>query len=207
VPGTVGSIRKLDWDSMRVNFFFTAAPGVLEAMPTSWITSFLLPPGRGADINALVAAFPNLTVIDVGAVIAQVQDLTSKLVRVVQFVFAFALIAGAVVLLAALRATHDERMHELAVLRTLGARNPQLRTAMLSEFVVLGVLSAILAAIGALATGYILAIKVFEISYDPDWLALSGYVLMAVIGVVVCGWLGVRGLLQRTVVDGLRSVA
>lgn len=207
VSGTVGSIRKLDWDSMRVNFYFTAAPGVLEQMPTSWITSFLLPPGRGADINALVAAFPNLTVIDVGAVIAQMQDLTAKLVRVVQFVFGFALIAGATVLLAALRATHDERMHELAVLRTLGARNPQLRTAMLSEFVVLGVLAAILATIGALATGYILATKVFDIFYDPDWLALLGYALLAVIGIVACGWLGVRGLLQRTVVDGLRSVA
>jgi putative ABC transport system permease protein len=207
VAGTVGSIRKLDWDSMRVNFFFTAAPGVLEQMPTSWITSFRLPPGRSADINALVAGFPNLTVIDVGAVIAQVQDLTAKLVRVVQFVFSFALIAGSVVLLAALRATHDERMYELAVLRTLGARNPQLRTAMLSEFVVLGVLSVTLATLGALTTGYVLAIKVFDIQYDPDWLALSGYALIAVVGVVVCGWLGVRGLLQRTVVDGLRSAA
>ncbi|MDB5800403.1 MAG: putative inner rane transport permease [Rhodocyclales bacterium] len=207
VTGTVGSIRKLDWDSMRVNFFFTAAPGLMEDMPTSWITSFLLPPGRGADINAMVSAFPNLTVIDVGAVIAQVQDLTSKLIRVVQFVFGFALMAGAVVLFAALRATHDERMHELAVLRTLGARNAQLRMAMLSEFVVLGVLSATLATIGALATGYVLAIKVFEIAYDPAWLPLLGYVVLAVLGVIVCGWLGVRGLLRKTVVDGLRSVA
>ncbi|MDB5814974.1 MAG: hypothetical protein JWN23_2091 [Rhodocyclales bacterium] len=207
VTGTVGSIRKLDWDSMRVNFFFIAAPGMMETMPTSWITSFRLPPGRDADINALVSAFPNLTVIDVGAVIAQVQDLSAKLIRVVQFVFGFALVAGAVVLFAALRATHDERIHELAVLRTLGARNPQLRTAMLSEFVVLGALSALLASIGALATGYVLAIKVFDISYDPDWLALSGYVLLAIAGVIACGWLGVRGLLQRTVVDGLRSVA
>jgi putative ABC transport system permease protein len=207
VTGAVGSIRKLDWDSMRVNFFFTAAPGLLEQMPTSWITSFQLPAGRGADINAMVSTFPNVTVIDVGAVIAQVQDLSIKLIRVVQFVFGFALIAGAVVLFAALRATHDERMHELAVLRTLGARNPQLRTAMLSEFVVLGVLSTVLATLGALATGYVLAIKVFEIAYEPDWLALSGYAVLAVLGVVMCGWLGVRGLLQRTVVDGLRSVA
>jgi putative ABC transport system permease protein len=176
-------------------------------MPTSWITSFLLPPGRGDDINAMVSAFPNVTVIDVGAVIAQVQDLTSKLIGVVQFVFGFALIAGVIVLFAALRSTHDERMHELAVLRTLGARNPQLRTAMLSEFVVLGVLSSLLATIGAVATGNVLAIKVFEISYDPAWLPLLGYVVLAVLGVVACGWLGVRGLLQRTVVDGLRSVA
>ncbi len=207
VGGTVGSIRKLDWDSMRVNFFFTAAPGVLETMPTSWVTSFRLPLGHDADINALVSTFPNLTVVDVGAVIAQVQYLTAKLIRVVQFVFGFALIAGAVVLFAALRATHDERIHELAVLRTLGARNPQLRTAMLSEFVVLGVLSAALATIGALATGYVLAIKVFEISYDPAWLSLLGYVVLAVTGVIACGWLGVRGLLQKTVVDGLRTPA
>ncbi|MFT3733873.1 MAG: FtsX-like permease family protein [Rhodocyclaceae bacterium] len=205
VKGKVSSIRKLDWDSMRVNFFFSAAPGLLEDKPTSWITSFRLPPGHGADLNALVAAFPNISIIDVGAVLAQVKDLSGKLIAVVQFVFGFALLAGAVVLFAALRATHDERMHEISVLRTLGARNRQLRSAMLSEFVVLGGLSALLASVGALATGYVLASQVFDIPYSPDWLSLLVYLLLAVVAVVVCGWLGVRGLLRRTVVESLRA--
>ncbi|GAB4058637.1 ABC transporter permease [Uliginosibacterium sediminicola] len=207
VSGTVGSIRKLDWDSMRVNFFFSAAPGVLDNLPTSWITSFRLPPGQGATLSALVAAFPNLTVIDVAAIIAQVQDLSARLIRVVQAVFGFALLAGAVVLWSALRATHDERAHELSVLRTLGASNAQLRAAMLSEFLVLGVLASVLACLGALATGQLLAIKVFDIEYRPDWLALVFYVWLAVLAVLALGWLGVRGLLRRTVVDTLRAGA
>lgn len=205
VRGTVGSVRKLDWDSMRVNFFFIAAPGLLDGLSTSWITSFRLPPGKQGTINAMLAQFPNLTVIDVGTMIAQVQDLSAKLIQVVQSVFGFALLAGLVVMWAALRATHDERIHEISVLRTLGARHAQLRVAMLAEFAVLGVLAGVLAIVGALATGYVLAIKVFEIQYSPDWSALLLCLLCVVAGVVLMGWLGVRGLLARTVIDGLRT--
>ena len=116
-------VRKLDWDSMRVNFFFIASPGVLEDFP-DLITSFHLPP-RHDFTTKLVGEFPNLTVIDTAAVIAQVQSMTDKLIVIVQFVFGFAVLAGLVVLYAALQSTHDERDYELAMLRTLGARNRQ----------------------------------------------------------------------------------
>jgi hypothetical protein len=100
---------------------------MLDSQPASYITSFYLPAAQMEFANRLVAAFPNLTVIDVAAVIGQIQGMVEQLIGAVQFVFGFAVVAGVVVLLGALQATHDEREKELAILRTLGARNRQLR--------------------------------------------------------------------------------
>src|SRR5690606_28729836 len=109
--------------------------------------------------------FPNLTVIDVAAVLAQVQAMTDKLIVIVQFVFGFAVLAGLVVLYAALQATHDERGYEFAMLRTLGARNRQVRQAVLAEFLVLGCVAGGLAGLGASAIGWVLAGQVFGMPY------------------------------------------
>ncbi|MFA9440647.1 ABC transporter permease [Uliginosibacterium sp. sgz301328] len=207
VTGKISSIRKLDWDSMRVNFFFTAAPGLLDDYPASYITSFRLPDGKSTFIAQLVGSFPNLSVIDVGQVISQVVSLTDKLISVVQFVLAFALVAGIVVLLSALQATHDERMYELSVLRSLGARRTQLRAAMLAEFAVLGLLAALLAIAAALGIGYSLSTFVFDLKYQPALAGLLGAGLLSALAVTIAGWLGVRGLLRKTVVEGLRAAA
>ena len=196
VEGTVGSVRKLDWDSMRVNFFFTAAPGLLEDYPASFITSFHLNPGQNGVVRDLVAAFPNLSVIDVGAMLAQVENLTRKLISVVQFVFSFALLAGVVVLLAAQQTTHGERAFEVSVLRALGGRNAQVRTALLAEFAALGMLSAILAGVASIAIGYALAEHAFNLAFRPAWGALSLSLLVAAASIVLVGWLGMRGLLK-----------
>lgn len=207
VEGPITSVRKLDWDSMRVNFFFIASPGVLEGYPTSLITSFHLPPSRGDFTATLVNRFPNLTVIDVTAVLAQIQSMMDKLVLVVEFVFGFALVAGVVVLYAALQATHDEREHELAMLRTLGARNRQVRAALLAEFIALGTVAGVLAGAGASGIGWVLAHEVFKMDYAPSALPLLVGVLVGAAGVTLGGWLGVRGLLARPPLASLRAVA
>ncbi|MDQ8021633.1 MAG: FtsX-like permease family protein [Moraxellaceae bacterium] len=207
IEAPVTSIRKLEWDSMRVNFFVTASPGMLEDYPASFITSFHLPEGQDAVVSALVSGFPNLTVIDVAAVLGQVKAMTDRLIQVVQFIFGFALLAGAVVLYAALQATHDERMRELAVLRTLGARNVQLRQAMLAEFAVLGLLAAALAVIATLGIGFVLSEFVFDLPFNPRALTLLLVSLLTAGAITLLGWLGVRKLLHHTVVEGLRAAA
>lgn len=207
VEGAVSSIRKLDWDSMRVNFFFTAAPGLLETYPASFITSFYLPAEHQGVVRDLVAQFPNLTVIDVGAMLAQVESLTRKLVSVVEFVFSFALLAGGIVLLAAQQTTHGERAYEISVLRALGARHRQVRTALLAEFAGLGVMSALLAGAAALAIGYALADQAFNLEFRPAWLPLGLALIASALAIVMVGWLGMRGLLKRTVVEGIRAEA
>ncbi len=207
VEAPLTSVRGLDWDSMRVNFFFIAAGGMLENYPASLITSFHLPDGRQDFITRLVAAFPNLTVIDIVAVLAQVREITGQLIVVVQFVFGFALLAGLVVLYAALQATHDERGYELAMLRTFGARNRQVRQALLAEFFVLGAIAGLLAGIGASAIGWGLAHFVFRTAYVPGLAPVLVAVALGAGGVALGGWLGVRRLLARPPLASLRALA
>src|SRR6266704_1464686 len=116
----VTSVRKLDWDSMRPNFFFITTPALLEGFPVSYVASFHAPAGDALLTLRLSQAFPNLTVIDVSIILRQVQFVMDQLIGAVQLVFLFALGAGVLVLYAALLATQDERTHEAAVMRALG---------------------------------------------------------------------------------------
>lgn len=130
----VVGLRKLNWDSMRVNFFVLTPPELLNGFPASWITSFHLPRENATFVSQLVRAFPNLTVIDVGAILRQLQHIMDQVAQAVQFVFLFTLIAGVIVLYATFATAADERRYELAVMRALGARRDQLRRALLAEF-------------------------------------------------------------------------
>jgi len=206
VEARITSLRKLDWDSMRVNFFVIAAPGMLEDYPASYITSFHLPPAERDFANRLVAAFPNFTVIDVAAVIAQIQSMVDQLIGAVQFVFGFAVVAGVVVLFGALQATHDEREKELAILRTLGARNRQLRAALLAEFAALGLVAGALAGVGASGIGWALGRFVFKLPYAPSGLPVLVGALAGAAVVMLAGWLGTRHLLARPPLESLRSL-
>ncbi|MBP7628378.1 MAG: FtsX-like permease family protein [Zoogloea sp.] len=202
----ITSLRKLDWDSMRVNFFVIAAPGMLDSQPASYITSFYLPAAQMEFANRLVAAFPNLTVIDVAAVIGQIQGMVGQLIGAVQFVFGFAVVAGVVVLLGALQATHDEREKELAILRTLGARNRQLRGALLAEFAALGLVAGALAGVGATGIGWALGHFVFKLPYAPSLLPVLAGSVAGCLVVMLAGWLGTRHLLSRPPLESLRAL-
>ena len=203
--GRITSLRKLEWDSMRVNFFVIAPPGVLEGAPASYITSFHLEPARAAVARDLVAAFPTLTLIDVAAILQQLQDMLAQLGLAVQFVFLFTLAAGLLVLFAALEATLDERTKELAVLRTLGARHRQLRQALTVEFAAMGLVAGLLAVAGAGIMGWALARFLFKLSWLPSPMLLGGALLLSVFGVALSGVLGLAGALRRPVVEALRG--
>ncbi len=190
----VVNLRKVEWDSMQVNFFVIAAPGMLEDFPASYITSFYLPPDRAQAMNALIKAFPNLLLIDVEAMIAQVRHIMDQISQTMSAVFMFTLLSGVAVLYAALLATQDERIHEAAILRTLGADGRYLRRLHLSEFAVLGLLSGLFAALGAVLLGWVLANRVLDIPYQTGitiWLT-GGLGGMCV--VMMAGWLGTRRL-------------
>ncbi|OHC64937.1 MAG: ABC transporter permease [Rhodocyclales bacterium RIFCSPLOWO2_02_FULL_63_24] len=205
VEAVITSLRKLDWDSMRVNFFVMAPPGVLNDFPLSYITSFYLPAGKEGTIPELVRAFPNLTVIDVAAVVRQLHATIDQVARAVQLVFGFAVLAGLAVLYAALQASSDERRHELAVLRALGARSRQLSSALLAEFAALGALAGLLAGIAASLIGWGLARFAFRLDYLPQP-ALWGIGLAAgTLLVVVAGWLGASSMLRQSALPALRA--
>ncbi len=206
VEAEVGSLRELEWDSMNVNFFVVATPGVLDSYPASYITSFHLPASHSAFANDLVARFPNLTVIDVDAILRQFRALMDQLAAAVSVVFGFALLAGVVVLFAAIESTHDERRFELAVLRTLGARDRQLRGSLASEFAILGGVAGLLAAIGALALTMLLAREAFQLPYVPSLgLPALGFAC-SVAAVLATGMLGLRGALRSSALASLRAL-
>jgi putative ABC transport system permease protein len=203
----VTGIRKLQWDSMRPNFFFIATPALLRGFPTSYMTGFHVPP-RDAQLTVrLSRAFPNVTVIDVGAIVRQVQRVMDQLISAVQFVFMFALVAGVLVLYAALLATQDERAQESALMRALGASRAQILAAQRAEFAVLGLAAGVLASAGATAIGWTLATRVFQFDYVWNaWIWLVGPALgLACVAFNV--WAGARAALGRPPIVALREAA
>ena len=203
----VSSLRRLDWDSMRVNFFVLTPPGVIDDAPTSYITSFHLPEAQQAFGRQLVMQFPNLTIIDVGAVLRQFQGVVGQVAGAVQFIFLFTLLAGAVVLYSALASAFDERRYELAIMRALGAHRRQLRQAMLTELAVTGTTAGLIAALGASALGQVIARRVFELSLPFDPLLLLYSAAGGAVLSVAVGWLAMRRLLQTPPLLALRAGA
>ncbi len=168
VSAPVTSLRKVDWDSFRVNFFALFPPGPLADMPTTYIAAFRAPEGNGAWLTALVQKHPNILAIDIGEIVRQVQGIMESVSRAVEFVFLFTLAGGLLVLQAAIAATQDERRFDAAILRTLGASQRQLAAAQIAEFLLLGALAGIVAAAGATAIGWALADRVFKIPFEPS---------------------------------------
>jgi putative ABC transport system permease protein len=190
----VTSLRRVHWDSMRVNFFVIATPALLQDYPASFLSSFYLPDDKAGAGDALVRQFPNLLVIDTGEVIAQVRAIIGKISQAVSVVFLYTLLCGLVVLYAALLASEDERVHEAAILRTLGADSGWLRRLHLTEFAVTGALSGLFAAAGAELMGWVLARYVLEIPYRLDGMVWLVGVAGGAALVTLSGWLHTRRL-------------
>ncbi|MDP3308898.1 MAG: hypothetical protein Q8S50_11600, partial [Methylotenera sp.] len=151
---TVTSIRKVEWDTMRANFFAVTPPGVLDDFSANYISSFHLPLGADAPMNQLIRTYPNLTVIDVAALMQQVRGIMQKMSNAIEYVFAFSLIAGMAVLYAALVATREERITEATLMRVFGASRRQVGVAYIAEFACIGLISAFVAAVAANLLAY-----------------------------------------------------
>ncbi len=206
VRATATSVRELSWDSMKVNFFIIMAPALLQNRPQTFITSIRVAPERADPTSRLVREFRNLTVIDTGIVLAQIRSVLDQVSRAVQFVFLFALAAGVLVLYAALSATQDERGHEAALARALGAARRQLWQAQLFELSALGAMAGLLAGLGASAIGWLLAHQVLHFEYRlAPWPFVGGIVLGAV-SAVAGGSLALRRVIATPPWVVLREV-
>jgi putative ABC transport system permease protein len=202
----VTSLRKVDWDSFKPNFFVIGSPPLLKEYPASWITSFHLPSGREDVVTGLVQRFPNVSVIDLTALMAQFQRITDQVSRAVEFVFLFAIAAGLVVLFAAITSTQDERVFEGAILRTLGASRRQLAILQLAEFLAIGLLSGTVAAAGAVGLAMVLAEKVLQVPYEfSPALPLAG-LLIGGLGVALAGLIGTRRVVSSPPLATIRAV-
>ncbi|WP_370663820.1 ABC transporter permease [Massilia violaceinigra] len=205
VDAKVTSLRKLEWGSMRANFFVIINPAAMEKTSQTFMTAFHLPPAQSGFTNALTRDYPNLTVIDVSGIIRQLQEVLDQVVTAVEFLFMFTLASGVLVLYAALMGSQDERTRESGLLRALGATRKQLSRAQWIEFSLVGGLAGLLAASGAAALGWALATYQFKFpwTFSPMvWLAgLVVGALCAIIG----GWLGLRNVLRQPPLQTLRG--
>ncbi|AVP57084.1 ABC transporter permease [Pulveribacter suum] len=202
----ITSLRHVDWGSMRANFFVLYPLAEMPDVPLTYLAAFRAPPAAGFD-NALVHDFPNITSVDMGATLAQVQGVLTQVIRAVEFLFVFTLAAGLVVLFAAVTATREERAREFAIMRALGAQARLLRQVQRAELAGVGLLAGFLASSVAVALAWLLAREVFDFEWGaPLWVPVAGALAGALLA-LAAGWWGLRDVLRRPVVQTLRQAA
>ena len=213
--GRITTLRKVDWGSMRVNFFVLFPRADMPELPISYISAFHAPPALRASLpgsakaalsfdNQLSRDFPNITNIDVSASIGQVQRVLDQVIRAVEFLFGFTLLAGLVVLFSAITATRDVRAREFAIMRALGASGRLLGQVQRAELLGVGALAGLLASIAAVAVGWLLARYAFEFTWNPSpWVPLVGMAAGALLA-LAAGWWGLRQVLRAPVLETLR---
>ncbi|HHT0402317.1 TPA: putative ABC transporter permease subunit YbbP [Raoultella ornithinolytica] len=189
---TVTSVRKVDWESLRPNFFFIFPPNALDEQPQSWLTSFRWDNGNTL-LTQLNREFPTVSLLDIGAILRQVGQVLTQVSRALEVMVVLVTACGILLLLAQVQVGMRQRYQELVVWRTLGAGKSLLRTTLWAEFALLGGVSGIVAAIGAEVALAMLQTKVFDFPWSPDWrlwvmLPLCGALLLSLCG----GWLGLR---------------
>ncbi len=184
------SLRTVQWDSFRPNFFMIFPPGVLDPFPATYMTSFYLPQQKKGGLAQMIREFPAVTVIDLDRIMEQVRRILTQVTLAVEYVLVFVLLAGFAVLYAALQASLDERLYEGALLRTLGASRRQLRAGHLAEYALLGALAGLLAAAGAELIAFILYKEVFQLSYSIKW---SLWAILPLLGALLIGAAGYWG--------------
>lgn len=193
---TITSLRSVDWESFRPNFFVIASPGSMDGYPASYITAVSVPPQRTRFTADLVARFPNLSVIDVDAVLKQVRGTADQVSTVVEVVFYFSLVAGVLVLMAAVSASQDERLLEGGVMRVLGGSRRQLRLAQASEFAAIGLLSGLVAATAASVLAGVIATQVFDLPWRVDWTMAAVGAALGLIAALLAGLYATRRVLD-----------
>ena len=204
VSARITSLRAVKWDSFHVNFFVIGTEGLLRGQPTSFITSFRMPPGQDDLLDGLVRAEPNLVVIDVSAILQELQQMLYRVSMGVQFVFVFSVAAGLAVLYAGLMASRRERVQETALWRVFGARREQLWAAQVAEFATIGVLSGVLAAAGASMLAWRLS-ALFQLvwRFDPALWAIAA--AAGGLSVTLAGMAGLWGISRVPPLVALRE--
>ena len=187
ITAPITSLRIVAWDSLSPNFYMMFSPGDVEYLPQTYLSSLFIGDDKRYVLRELLQRYPEITLFDLEVILAQVRDIIDKASLAIQYVFVFTLLAGVVVLLAAVQVTRDERRFESAILHTLGAKRQQILQGIAAEFVALGALAGFLAALGATFVGYSLGRWVFDIAYTVDpmlWLAglLSGALIVGITG-------------------------
>ena len=188
VEAQVQSIRSVQWDSMAPNFYIIFSGPILDGAGAAYLTSFYLSPEQKPMLADLMRQYPTVTLIEVDAIINQIQSIVGQVTVAVEFILALVLVAGFIVLVASVQATLDVRLMESAILRTLGARAALVRGGLWIEFAVLGALAGLLGALGAEAALAYFQVEMLNLSWTPH---VGLWLVGPVLGALVIGAIGV----------------
>ena len=206
ISAPITSLRKLDWGSMRVNFFVIMPPAQLQSLPQSWITSYYLSPEQESLDFQLSQSYPNLTIVNVSASLQQIQEVLNKLSSVLGLLLAFTIAAAGLVLISAIAATQDERFKNAALLKALGASRSTLSSIVNIELTMIGVLAGLLAGLAAGIAAWALAHYVMEIQFNAFGQAVLMGVTSGVFACLVSGYRFQQRIQKSTAVECLRAV-
>jgi len=205
IEAPVTSLRTIEWDSFQPNFFVVLSPGLAADLPQTYLASVYVPRDRVEILSTLVRQFPGVTVLDLEVILSQVREVIDKASMAVQYVFLFTLLAGVVVLLAAIQLTRDERRFESAILHTLGAARRKILQGVAIEFLTLGSLAGVLAAVGATILGWGLATYAFKLDYTVSALLWPLGLVAGALIVGIAGTLATRKAVNEPPVAVLRD--
>lgn len=205
ISAPITSLRKLDWGSMRVNFFVIMPPSLLKQMPQSWITSYYQDSDRDNLDFRLSQAYPNLTVVDVTASLQQIQDVLNKLTAALSLLFAFTVIAAILVLIAAISATQDERFRNAALLKALGASRIVLARIANIELLIIGAVAGSLAGLAAGVAAWALGRYVLEIEFHAFSQALFMGIGFGITSCLLAGYRFQKKIQNATAIECLRA--
>jgi putative ABC transport system permease protein len=206
VTAQITSLRKVNWQSMQPNFFFILHPQALTNFKPTYLTSFHLPAERKSELTRLLQPFPAVNLIDVDARINILRSVVDQVSLAVEFILVLVLVAGALVLIAQVQASMDERQQELAILRTLGAKGRLIRQSVIFEFVIIGVVAGLMAAFANEFALFLLQTQVFDMSAQlhPEYWVIASLAGACVVGIL--GALSCRSLLAMNTATLLRRI-
>ena len=190
LPAFVASIRSVDWDRMTPNFYFLFPPGVLDQPAqynATWMTSLYRNETQEAALSHVLRQYPAITAYPVDDLLARIQTVVQRVSLAVEVILLLVLSAGLLVLLTCLRAGIDQKLHEGALLRTLGAKKSLILGSLVVEFAVVGLIAGLLAAAGAELTAWALQTFLFKMTFVAQpWL----WVITPTISIVLIGCIG-----------------
>ena len=205
VSAPITSIRKLDWSSMRVNFFVIMPPALLRSMPQSWITSYYQAPNLDSLDFQINQTYPNVTMVDVSASLQQIQEVLNKLSTALGLLFIFTLMAAILVLLTAMAATQDERYRNAALLKAMGASKIMLRRIAITELLMIGGVAGLLAGIFAGVAAWCLGRYVMDIEFNAFAQAIALGLVLGVGATMLAGYRFQKRIQSATAVQCLRE--
>ena len=207
VSAEVTSIRTLEWESMSPNFYIIFSPGVLKDFPATYMTSFYLEKNQKVFLNELLSEHPTITVIEIDALIEQVQKIVDQVSQAVELVLGLVLASGCLVLIASIQSSRDSRLAEHALVRALGGTRRLIGSSLLAEFVILGFFSGFVASVGAEITVALLQSQVFELGAEIHWWIWPVGPVIGAIVISIVGMLGSRELVNSPPMSVLRGVS